>query len=294
MALNPCFAKKTDLSLNLEKGKEYRQVSITNAMVNQNVNGQKIEMIMTMGGTMIFLVKDVGENTYVMDVKYEKLSMALQMPQATMNYSSESQDTSQIVSKVLAAMINKSFEITMSKKGKVTDIKNMDDLWLSIIESLDKLPEAQKEQVKAQIMKAYGSDAFKGNMELLTAIYPEEPVGKGDKWEVNSELKSTMSAKITTKYELVELNAKYALFTGSSIIKTEDKDASVEQNGMPMKFDMNGSMQSTIKVDTKSGWILDANLNQVIEGDVTIKANPQMTKEMKMGMVMKNEMHITN
>ncbi len=292
--LTSCQSKSSDLTLRLEKGKEYKQITNSKATIIQEVNGQKMNMAMTINGTMTFLVKDITKSGYDMDAKFEKLSMSMQMPQGTMEFSSEKNDVNDIFSTILGAIKGEAFEITMSKTGKVIDIKNVEALWSTAINQFDQLPEMQKEQIKAQIMKAYGAEALKGNIEMVTAIYPDSPAKKGEKWTINTNLESGMSAKMTTNYEFAELNPDYALIKGKSSIVTADKDAYIESNGMSMKYDLTGSMVSEIKVDKSTGWIIEATINQKIEGDTYIKENPQLPNGMKIPMTMINDMVITN
>lgn len=286
--------QNSDLSLKLEKGKEYKQITNSKTTIIQEVNGQKMNMVMTIKGTMTFLVKDITENGYNMDAKFEELSMSMQMPQGLMEFSSEKNDANDIFSTILGAMKEKAFGITMSKTGKITDVKNVEALWSTAINTFDQLPEMQKEQIKAQIMKAYGGEALKGNIEMVTAIYPDSPANRGDKWTINTKLESGMSANMTTDYEFAELTSEYALIKGKSTIVTADKDAYIESNGMPMKYDLTGSMDSEIKVDKNTGWIIEATINQKIEGDTYIKENPQLPNGMKIPMTMINDVVITN
>lgn len=292
--LTSCQTQNLDLSLKLKKGKEYKQITNSKTTIIQEVNGQKMNMVMTIKGTMTFLVKDITENGYNMDAKFEELSMSMQMPQGLMEFSSEKNDANDIFSTILGAMKDKAFGITMSKTGKITDVKNVEALWSTAINTFDQLPEMQKEQIKAQIMKAYGGEALKGNIEMVTAIYPDSPANRGDKWTINTKLESGMSANMTTDYEFAELTSEYALIKGKSTIVTADKDAYIESNGMPMKYDLTGSMDSEIKVDKNTGWIIEATINQKIEGDTYIKENPQLPNGMKIPMTMINDMVITN
>lgn len=249
---------------------------------------------MTIRGTITFLVKSINENGYVMDVKYESLNMSMQFPQGSMEFNSEKNDANDIFSTILGSMTNRTFEITMSKTGKVTDIKNIEILWESAINQFDQVPEVQKEQMKAQVMKAYGAEALKGNIEMVTAIFPGHKVSKRDKWDITTQLESGMPALMTTEYEFAGQGPGYILIKGKSKIKTEDKDAYIETDGMPMKYDLSGSMTSEIKVDKNTGWIIDAKINQEIQGDTYIKRNGQIANDMKIPIHMVNEMEITN
>ena len=294
MILTSGMAQKKDLILKLEAGKEYKQVTSSKATINQNINGQQMDMVITIKGSMSYLVKAANEKDYDMDVKYEKLSMNIQLPETTLEYNSEKNDEQDILSSILGEMKNKPFQVKMAQNGKISEVKNIDSLWESAINKFNQLPEGQAKQMKTQLMNAYGEKAFKGNIEMVTAIFPSEPVSEGDVWTINTKLEAGMSGDVTTNYKFVERNNDYILITGDSKIATADKDAYIESNGMPMKFDLSGTIASEIKIDKTSGWIIDAKINQEIKGDVYLKENPQMPDGMKIPMTMKNEMTITN
>ncbi len=289
-----CGKQNADLSLKLEKGKEYKQVTQTNATISQEINGQLLNMGMKMNATMVFHVIDITNDGYEMETRFEKLGMSMSMPQGAIEFSSEKNDKTDIMSTVLAAMKNKIFSLTLSKTGKVIEVRNIDNLWSTTINAFAQLNEIQKEQIQAQIMKAYGGDAIKGSIESVTAIYPENPVNEGDKWNVNTKLEAGMSANMVANYEFSEIKKDFAVIKGKSTIETNDKDAYIETNGMPLKYDLKGSQTSEIKVDVKTGWIIEAKINQEIKGDAFIKENPQMPEGMKIPMVMKSEMLIKN
>jgi hypothetical protein len=289
-----CQAQKSLLILTLEKDVEYIQSTHSEATIDQDINGQKMHMVMDIKGTMSYLVKSVDGEGFNMDVAYRSLNMSMQLPQGTMEFSSEKQVEGDIFSSILSQMKHKVFQVRMTKYGKITEVKNIETLFESAFSNIPEIPAAQLAQIKTQLLKAYGEEAFKGNIEMVTAIYPNEKVKSGDDWVINTQLESGMSANVTTTYKFVDSTKEHYLITGKSIIKTADKDAYIETNGMPMKFDLTGSMISAIKIDKKSGWIVDAKINQDIQGDTFIKANPQIPEGMKIPMVMKSVMVFSN
>ena len=103
-----------------------------------------------------------------------------------------------------------------------------------------------------------------------------------------------MAADVHTTYEYLGEEDGYFHLRGNGTIQTADKDAYVEQNGMPMQYDMTGSIMSEIKLDKNTGWIEEAKVQQHIEGDAYIKGNPQAPEGMKIPMVLNNELVITN
>ncbi|GET26070.1 DUF6263 family protein [Prolixibacter sp. NT017] len=289
-----CQAKKTELSLHLQQGKSYTQVMNSHINIDQQVQGQQMKIQMDIKGSITYKVTAVTAAGYDMDVQYDSLSMAMQMPQGTMNFSSEKNDASDIFSSVLKSMKNRPFQVKMTQKGEITEVKNLSKLFESMFADFPQLPEQQKAQMKAQLVRSYGEDAFKGNVEKSLAIYPDKPVAKGDTWVIENKQTSGMPLKITTTYTYKADEANDYLITGDSKINTVDNDQYVENNGMQMKYNMDGSMTSEIRVDKKTGWIKDAKLSQEMQGTTTVKANAQMPNDMQIPITMHNEMTFTD
>lgn len=280
---------QTTLNLNLAQGKEYRQNSDVKMAMTQDIMGQTIEVVATVTGKMVYTVKSVTATGYEMDVRYESMAMEMKMPQASMKFSSDTPTEGDMMSQVLAGMINKTFQAQISKTGKVLSVKNIDALFTSSFEKLPNITEEQKAQVKAQLSQSYGEKAFTSNLEMMLAIYPEKPVKMGEKWTVQNKLKSSISANINTTYSYTEDGADFRKIHGDSKITAEDSGEYTVSNGMEMKFDMNGTMVSDIKVDKKTGWILEAKISQDIKGDANIKGNAQMPDGMTIPMTIKTD-----
>lgn len=285
--------KKTALSLNLEKGKAYKQVTESTSTINQDIQGQQMNIVMLVKGTMSYTVINVTDQ-YEMDVRYESLSLSMQLPQGSMEFSSEKNDEQDIFSKILAEMKKNSFQIKITKQGKITEVKNIDKLFESAFDRFSDIPQNQMVQIKAQLQKAYGEDAMKGNIEMVTAIYPEHAVSINDTWIVKTKLESGMSAAMTSTYKYAANENAHYLITGDSKIETADKDAYIETNGIPMKYNLKGTMLSEIKVDKKSGWIIEATVKQEMSGDVSIEPSTQIPDGMTIPMSLKTDMKFTN
>ena len=56
---------------------------------------------------------------------------------------------------------------------------------------------------------------------------------------------------------------------------------------------MTGTMTSEIKINRKTGWVIESKTSQTIQGTAQIKDNPQMPGGMSIPMTMNNEMTVT-
>ncbi len=288
-----CFAQKSTLKLNLKQGQEYLQKQDSKINIEQNLNGMTINIVMNIYGVMSYNVDKDNGDSYDLSVKYKSLKMSMQMPQGSMEFSSDKVDTNDVFSTILGEMVGKTFYITMLRNGKIKEVRNTDILFSSIYDKLPNAPETQVAQVKKQLQDAYGGDALKGNLEMVTSIFPDRPVKIGDTWNVTTNMKSGFSALMNSTYKYLEEGSDFYLIGGDSSIKTEDTDTYVENNGMQMKYNLTGNLVSKIKIDKSSGWIVEAKIDQELKGNTEIKGNAQMPNGMSIPMVMKNDMTIT-
>lgn len=294
IALVACKNNPATLTFNLEAGKSYRQVTDNRSTVVQEMNGQQMKIEMSMKATVTYLVKAVNETNYDIDVQYESSAMTMTLPNGVLTFSSEKEtDANDVVSLMLKAIKGKVFNIKMDKLGKVQEITGVDAIWEDMSSILENLPEGQVEQMKNQIKDAFGGEALKGNLEMATAIYPENPVKKGDKWDMQTTLATMMKAKVSTNYELVDIKDEYAVIKGTSTIEPDGDPEFKMQNNMQMKYDLRGTMQSEIKVDKASGWIIEAKITQDMKGNNTLRAEG-MPGELLIPMTVKNETAMTN
>jgi hypothetical protein len=288
------FSQKVDLKLDIEEGQTYKQITNAHATIIQDLNGQKMEMVMVIYGEMSYLVKSKSKDLYEMEVQYDRLKMDMEMPQGTMSFDSENASEEDIFSSIMSTMKNKPFVVKMTEKGKIEEISNVQVLFEDMFDQFPDLPEAQLSQIKKQMMDAYGEKAFKGNIEMITSVFPDHKVAIGDKWNVETKLESGMAAKVESTFELIESTKEYNLIQGEAQMETEDKDAYVETNGMPLKYDLSGKMLSDITIDAQTGWIIEAKIQQNLSGNTHIKDNPQIPGGMSIPMEIQSETVVTS
>ncbi len=286
---NLSHAQKVDLGLNLQKGETYTQRSESVISIHQMVNGQNVDIDMEVKGHMSYLVRTVNEDDYEIEMMYESLSMQIKHPQGTMEFDSEKRDENDVMSTVLSWITGKPITVILSKKGSVSEVRDMDSIWVSVFDHFSKVPEAQLMQVKSQIKEAYGEEALKGNIEMVTAIFPDHKVEVGEEWINKTTMESGMTVDVSTTYKLEEIHADYYLISGSSQLQTANKEAIVDANGMSMKYDLSGQIVSEIRINKQSGWIIEANSSQDIKGDAHIQPSPTMPMAITIPMTMKNE-----
>ncbi len=283
--------KKADLGLSLKTGETYSQIYTSNTTITQTIDGMEQVIKMEVTGGMDFQVNENLGESYSISASYSSLIMKMNSPMGEMVSSSKS-DGDDIFSTLMKTIIGKEFTIEMSRDGTISKIENLDNIFEGMFESFPQLTEPQKQQILAQLRQAYGEKAFKGNIEMITAIFPKKKVKVGENWENSVKLESGMSGFMNNTFTLIDVNSDAIFIEGNSQISTENKDGYVEVNGMPTRYNLTGKMKSSYKLDPESNWIVEGRIEQEISGDVQIKDNPNLPGGIIIPMVIKNDMTI--
>jgi hypothetical protein len=263
------------LSLNLEKGAIYYQHSSANLTIDEEANGQKTTTRSVVSGVMRFKVMGKSGSQYEMEVAYTELNVTMNTPSGEVTFSTlKPNDDKDIFSKLLKHLINHAFYITMQSNGMIKQVRGVDSLWSGMTREFPDMGEAQKAQLIKQLKQSYGENSIKGNIEQLTAIFPNEKVKLNDEWQDSIHMKSTLSSVITNHFRLVSYNPQFAEIENHANTKTTDD--LTEINGMPAKYHLSGPTESKIKIDSKTGWITEAEIDQHLKGTLEITDNPKI------------------
>jgi len=288
------YAQKAKLHLNLEEGVSYKQLTQSKANIDQDVYGMKMNIEIIMDASMSFLVKAVSKEAYDMEISYDWMKMNMKLPQTTMEFSSEKDDESDLFSLILAEMKDMPLNLKMDKRGRIMEIEDVESRWDSIVNAFDQFPKDQREQVKSQLRNSYGGKAISGSIETYTAIFPDKAVKKGAQWNSVTNLESGMPFTLSSTFTYEGNEDGLAIITSQGKLESVDTDEFIETNGMMMKYNLSGTMNSTIKVDKKSGWIQEASTEQIVKGSSIIQANEQIPQDMTIPMTITSVTELTS
>ncbi|GLB48081.1 DUF6263 family protein [Neptunitalea lumnitzerae] len=297
LLLTSCGNDKVDLALHLKEGETYKQSTSATVDMEQEFMGQKMSTEVNYKGDVDFHVNGMEGDAYDVDVTYKFLSLEMKSPQGTMTFDSETVDTTNIMTELMTKMLqglkSDSFTIILEKTGKVKEVKGLDVLFENVLGEFPNVPQMQKEQLKQQMNASYGEDALKGNFEMLSAIFPEKTVGKGDVWTIETQLKA-INTSVSTDYHIEEIAGDYIVLKGETTLTPEDFNEAPKLNSIPGDLNLEGTYTSVIKLDKETGWIIDATMEQDLEGDMKVKMSPADEEEMSIPMKMNQKLHITD
>jgi hypothetical protein len=183
-----------------------------------------------------------------------------------------------------------SFNITMARNGKVTEVKNLDVMFEKLYSNFDYLSEEELLSYKKQIEGIYGEKTLMENIERASFFFPDYPVAINESWEKEYNLESGLINKFIISYTLMDVNKKYYIIKGNTEILPSEDSTSINLDDASIKFDINGTMTADILVDKKTGWIHNASMFLKMDGILYFLSEEvflQETNEIPFRMTMK-------
>ncbi len=288
------YGQKVTLALNLAQGNTYYMITSAKMAMTQNIGGQNQDITTTVSGKMSFKVTAIKDTTFVMDVKYESLRMQIAAAGVNMDINTESKDTQNPVTIIMGNLTHNSFIITMSNKGRVISVENFDKLLAGMFEGVPSVTDDQKAQFKEQMMQSFGPTALKGSIEASTAFFPSVKVAKNDKWTIDRTLESAMSIKTRSNYTLQDITPNTYVIHADAVVTPGNTADYTQMNGMPMKYMVNGTATTDLKIDKATGWLTEAKITQAMKGNIDIKDNPKVPGGMSIPITINVDQTITD
>jgi len=264
--------EKYDIRLKLEEGQTYYHTIRTETDFLMMVNEEEMLISTIFEASLIYEVTVVHDTFYNFQVQYEKLLMVNKAPMITFKISSDTTDSTNMMSGFFKEMVHKPFTLSMNKNGKITELLNIDTLYSTIwdgkagemISSNGKMTEQLKDQMGAAMIME--------NYELLSAFYPGKHVEVGESWSNSTTLGNRLAGTTINIFTLTDVSDEGIIIHGESETYTKNKDANMEIMGKTMEYNMDGNMIFSCTMDYRTGWIQEATIRQNFKGDITMVA----------------------
>ncbi len=266
-------AQQIDLKLNLETGKVYKQNFVSVNNMAQEMSGMNFSIDMKVSNHISYKVLGVENDEYRLEIKYDSTIMDFKSPFFSITAASGKPDAKDYLSLFLQKYSEKAFIIRMTKYGQITQIENFDEQIKSIFDELSSVDPGTgpMSQMKSQLEQSYGKEAFKNNIVTQMSFFPAKKVGIGEKWIDNIVMNTGVPVNNVTEYELTGFDSNTATLKGISTYALTDGNGIKEVNGQKMNMEISGKGFYDIKIDRKSGWIIESKLKNEITGKVSMK-----------------------
>lgn len=263
--LQSCQSSKSStaskmLKFNFEKGKSYDYDMITD--FDQEVMGQKQEISMTAQYGM-----DVtGSNNGVVDITTTFNAFRLNMEIMGMTIEADTEkplpkDTSSalnpltMMSRLFHAIKGQQFQMKVDPDGKVLEVKGMEEMAEKIINSMN-MGDEFRETLDKSFKQQFNEASLKEQFERAFFIFPGKEVKVGDSWVKEQGIPGGAPGKFKTTYTVDEIEGEMVNLDVKSVF-----------SGMEESTKMTGTQSGTMVVDSRSGLIMESDLDMDIEAE---------------------------
>ncbi|PKP05069.1 MAG: hypothetical protein CVU11_01350 [Bacteroidetes bacterium HGW-Bacteroidetes-6] len=267
LTISSAFAQEFVIELNLKSGSQYTRSYFSCATIEENINGTPFVMNWITNEATTFSVVGINNDGYIIDVTYNCFDYTMFINGTDIELQNESlgkKSSRNYTQKIIGIPCR----LIISKKGRVLEF----DSELLLNKMIENENDISPEYV-SQMKSIFTKDAFKGQMEIAWAFFPENPVKLKSKWEVSTQINSTFIADINNIYQLIEITDSSYTIVGKGKIKTIPSDNFTVLGNMAIQYDLKGTIESKTIVDKETGWVVQANYYQKMEGTATIMKN---------------------
>jgi hypothetical protein len=212
--------------------------------------------------------------------KFDRVKMTMQTPFGGFDYDSKSEEAptglGAMIAPMYKAMTEGEFEITMTSRGEVKDVKIPEQ----VLTALKNSPNA------AAMGDMANADGFKKMISQGALVLPKDPPKKGDTWTTKVEMKNpavgTQTVETTYRYDGTKdiKGTKFAMIKPQ--LKMEFGNQAAAKEGQPQQPAAQQNPQMKIKEQTSDGEVLfnipAGRLQSTsLKQNVTIEANANVT-----------------
>lgn len=272
------FAQKFKLALNLKKDSTYYLNSSSNLTIIQDIPGQKQTIELIIGGRVAHKVIAIKDSVYEMEVKYTGINVGMKMGVMSMVMNSAGNSSNAMLDKLMKAMVNVPFSMSITRSGKVLSVTGMEKLYAGMGASIPQATEAQKAQFRSQVEQSFGEKSIKSNFQDAFAVLPKKDVAVNDKWSALTVLESSgLGANVNNTYALTAVSDDAYMIHGDAVVSPLSNGGGYRQtNGIQMRYtNIKGKGTTEMRLDKNTCWLVDEKVSKSIDGIADIKDSPK-------------------
>jgi hypothetical protein len=240
-----------------------------------------MNQMIAMGMSFEVLAVDTDGNMSI-KTTYQTIHIKMEGPMGVMEYDStrpEEAGESNPMSAMYKAMLGQSFVMKLAPKGKILEIKGMDEM---IAKMIDKMAtdEAMKQQMKEMMNNFINEDKMKEMSGTMMAALPQKPVGIGDSWTNKISIPVGFPMEIDITNTLTGYKEGIITIQTNAKIETGDQPKPIEMGPMKMTMRMQGEQKGTTQIDKATGWMVRAKADMRFSGEMKMEPNEQMPQGM--------------
>jgi Family of unknown function (DUF6263) len=254
------------LKLNLEKGSTYYMKIVSSLQFTSEENGQKMSMNSTLSAFSGCKVVQVTDSSYELEVNYDSIHLTMKSPMGILDY--QTNDSVQQGGMPMSRA-HHPLKISILKNGAINSIGHPDSSgFAAMFKNFPMLEGIKKMMQMGHAKNGFNKQLMKENLEKMTAIFPDNKVALNQSWGATIHPDSNMANAVTNHYTLVDYQSGTATIKGhgeSKMVKSQKQGL-----GMAGNSDIEGQSESTLRVNTTTGWVRQAEISSGLKGQLQL------------------------
>lgn len=250
------------LKLNLEKDVYYTFKTLTKQTMQQSVSGQSFNINITANRVVRF--KLIGQDKDVLELEVHMDTTISIIKSVVMNKETNSSKPGKDpVDRILNKMSLLPLKVKVNSVGKFIAISNLDEYKSNVMQVIDSLPAAKKDEGKKVAETLLKESALRSMVEPMFVHLTDKPLNINDTWESNYVANSNdMNILLFNTYHLKSVEGNKAQITGSTEME------SMASTNPSIKFDQPIKGTSTFEgsVDLRTGLMSAVSEKSTMQG----------------------------
>lgn len=189
------------------------------------------------------------------------------------SYDSAQQATPPAGAEPVAALVNQSYIVKLSPKGRVLDVNGVEQMKAEVQK---KMPPGAEDSPMGNVTKTFlDKQGIKEMTEGLMAVYPDKPVEPGQSWSEKRILKGGFGRIEESKWTLQKQEAGIATIGMTGVVRSDPGAPPTDMQGMKLRFDLSGSQEATIRIVEATGVIQMDQGHQQLKGEIKVSDSAQ-------------------
>ncbi len=200
-------------------------------VISQDIIDNEQVITNTINGIILFTVKDIKPNRYVIEMKFTDLKLMVNsnVVGELINIDAKKIDEENPQSKIFNGILDFPIIFNMEKNGDIISVDGGDELIENMLASASIDDAFMMELMKTSLQKDYSSKALADSYKQMTYFYPKKEVAVNDTWE--NHYSGELSAKNTWKLNAISNGEASITANGSINMNLEDSGAIISLSG---------------------------------------------------------------
>ncbi|MEO1417501.1 MAG: DUF6263 family protein [Bacteroidota bacterium] len=263
-----------DLQLQLKEGDSFQSALNTDQVITQKMGAMDQEITQKFNMGMKFEVTAASESGYSIKTTYNSILFESNTPMGTIYYNSEEpEDNVDQTAAAFAAVLNKSFSFNISPQGEILTLTGIDDLKEEMRKAYVEMGLTVDENVEKMLDRQYSESALKNNLSPNFLQFAGKRLKRGETWTQSATVDQGVPMKLDYTYTFQEAKDGLAYIKKASRVSPGVGEPMV-MNNMEITYDVKGTEEGILKVDLKTGLVVDGDQEQKVGGQMGLKMDP--------------------